>query len=623
MKLNFLKNKFKSIKEKFGTANLKNTCSRPYLKSKWKEFRETPQSISKTCAILCIYTMLVFNIPAFKVVLGNTENGSTVALTFVALLALAPLSIYLFRFMQKKIGYIRSSIILVFTLIALLLNIDFNWNGMLIFSSVTILMYTLTYFLYYTLLWLGRTVGKVIISLTFIISAVCLYSIHAFEANITDATIANVFNTRDSEASSFLTPTTITTGIMYIIFLGVPPIIYLFAKKIKYSKFWRFITSTIVSLLIVILVLFANMRNILWIDQNATMLGGRIMPWSYIVNTARHLLKKELKEIKLPDAQITTESKDVCVLIIGESARRENFSLYGYERITNPLLAGDSVTAYIAESDDVSTIGGVKAILSYKSSSDLYEILPNYLCRTGVDVIWRTSNWGEPPLHIEADTLAATQDGVEGNNKEKKYWEKNALIAKYPNEDSRYDGVLFAGLAEEIENSEKDKQLIVIHCYTSHGPKYHANYPAEFEKFTPVCTSVEVASVPRQHLVNAYDNTILYTDYLVHSVIETLKQITDKRCCMIFVSDHGESLGEGNMYMHGTLPRRYAPSQQCEIPFIVWENDSNTKTKELDKVEQFYVYHSVLNWFGIESPIYNENMNVFEPVNIDQDGTAQ
>ena len=473
-------------------------------------------------------------------------------------------------------------------------------------------MLTVNYLFYYLLLWLGRTAGKIVIALSLIADATCLYFINTYEVLITDTMMGNVFNTRMSEASGFFS----LTGAIYILLLGVPPCIYLFARRINYSTLKKFIKNIGISLLIITLVLLVNVRNTLWIDRNSTQLGSLLMPWSYVVNSIRYhskMRRRNQKEILLPDATFTNDSKDVCVLIIGESARRQNFSLYGYERITNPLLAGDSVTAYIAESDDVSTIGGVKAILSYKSSSDLYEILPNYLCRTGVDVIWRTSNWGEPPLHIEADTLAATQDGVEGNNKEKKYWEKNALIAKYPNEDSRYDGVLFAGLAEEIENCEKDKQLIVIHCYTSHGPKYHANYPAEFEKFTPVCTSVEVASVPRQHLVNAYDNTILYTDYLVHSVIETLKQITDKRCCMIFVSDHGESLGEGNMYMHGTLPKRYAPSEQCEIPFIVWENDSCTKTKELGQVEQFYVYHSVMNWFGMESPIYNENMNVFEP----------
>ena len=112
MKWDFLKRKFNSIKEKI-EADLKGKCSMPYLKSKWKEFKETPQSIHKTCTVLCIYTMLVFNIPAFKVVLDNTENGGAVALTFAALLVLAPLFIRFFRYLQKKIGYVRSSTILI------------------------------------------------------------------------------------------------------------------------------------------------------------------------------------------------------------------------------------------------------------------------------------------------------------------------------------------------------------------------------------------------------------------------------------------------------------------------------------------------------------------------------
>ncbi len=595
MNWNFLNNGFNSIKEKIGTVNLKEKCTPAYLNTKWKEFRNTPQNIKKTCTILSLYTIIVFNIPAFNIVFKNINGGAGIAIISAALLVLVPLLACCYRYMKKWMGHIYSSIIIAFTLVALLLNIDINWNSVLIFSSVAVLLYTLNYFIYYLLLWLGRVVGKVIISLTFIIDAVCLYSINTYEAYITEPTIANVFNTRYSEASSFFS----MTGVMYVLLLGIPPCIYLFAKKIDYSKFWRFLVNIITPLIIVISILFANIRNVLWIDQNATLLGGRLQPWSYIINTVRHIIiqiESNKKAIILPDAQITTDSKDVCVLVIGESARRENFSLYGYSRETNPLLAGDSVRAYIAESDDVSTIGGVKAILSYKGGKDLYEVLPNYLFRTGADVVWRTSNWGEPKLLID------------------KYYNHGQLAERYPEEDSRYDGVLFAGLAEEIANCDKDKQLIVIHGYTSHGPEYFSNYPSEFETFTPVCKSVEVSSVNRQELVNAYDNTILYTDYLLHSVIETLKQVEGKRCCMIFVSDHGESLGENDMFMHGTLPKRFAPREQYEIPFIVWENDSCTTTKELNSVNQFHVFHSVLNWMGIESPIYNENLNVFKPV---------
>ena len=604
MKLDFFKNKFNYIKKKIESVNLKDKCSRSYLKNRWKEFRETPQSISRICTILSLYTIIVFNIPAFGIVFKNLKEGDSVAYIFAAACMAVPALTYIFRHLQKWIGLIKSSVIIAFAVIGILLNIDCNWNSVLLFSSVAILLFTLNYLLYYMLLWLGRSVGKAIISLTFIINATCLYAIHTFKAYITEPTIANVFNTNSDEASGFFS----VYVILYILFLGVPPCIYLFIKKINYAKFWKFILNVLGSLLIAVLVMLANVRNVLWIDQTSTLLGGRLMPWSYIINTVRHIviqIESNKKEILLPDAQIATESKDVCVLIIGESARRENFSLYGYPRNTNPLLAGDSVRTYFANSDDVSTIGGVRAILSHKSSKELYEILPNYLYRAGVDVIWRTANSGHPPLHIE------------------KYIDHNGLADRYPGADRKYDGVLLAGLDEEIANCDKDKQLIVLHCSTSHGPRYFDKYPSEFNIFTPVCTSVEVSSANRQELVNAYDNTILYTDYLVHSVIETLKQVKDKRCCMIFVSDHGESLGEDDMFMHGTLPKRFAPRQQYEIPFIVWENDSCTKTKDIGYVEQFYVYHSVMNWLGIESPIHNEYMNIFEPENTIQHGTAQ
>ncbi len=134
-----------------------------------------------------------------------------------------------------------------------------------------------------------------------------------------------------------------------------------------------------------------------------------------------------------------------------------------------------------------------------------------------------------------------------------------------------------------------------------------------FEVFTPVCETVEMSEADRGELMNAYDNTIVYTDYLVHSVIEVLKKFPDRRCCMLFVSDHGESLGEDNLFMHG-LPMNMAPREQYEIPFIVWQQDEGTAMKNLDEVGQYHVFHSVMNYLGIESPIYNEELNIFVKV---------
>lgn len=474
---------------------------------------------------------------------------------------------------------------------AVLTNIKESWNGALIFISTVVLLFITNYLLYYLLLWFGRIIGKTIIAFTLIANAISLYFINTYEVLITRAMMGNVFNTRFSEASSFFS----LSSILYILFLGIIPSIFLFAIKTNYSTFKHFLKNVGISLLIILLVLIANMRNTLWIDKNSTQLGSLLMPWSYTVNSVRYYNKEKRgsqKEKILPDARFVKNSKDVCVLIIGESARRQNFSLYGYERNTNPLLAGDSVKIYMAHSAATYTTAAVKAILDHKATDELYEILPNYIYRNGADVIWRSYNWGQPPLHIE------------------KYINYKELSKRYPEKDARYDGLLLAGLKEDIIASSNDKLLIILHFSTSHGPTYNKKYPKEFEKFTPACNTIEISTADKQELLNAYDNTILYTDYLIHSVIEILKEVTDRRCCMIFVSDHGESLGEGNLFMHG-MPKKIAPKEQLEIPFIVWQNDSNTQVKDLKKVEQYYVFHSIMNYLGMQSDIYNENMNIF------------
>ena len=174
-----------------------------------------------------------------------------------------------------------------------------------------------------------------------------------------------------------------------------------------------------------------------------------------------------------------------------------------------------------------------------------------------------------------------------------------------------YDEILLSGLKEEILASEKNKVLIILHTSTSHGPAYSKKYPAKFEVFKPVCNSVELAKCSKEELMNAYDNTIVYTDYLLHTLIETLKELKEYDSSMIFVSDHGESLGEKKLYMHG-VPMSIAPKEQYEIPFIVWMSDSTRLLKPYKSLTQLHVFHSVLNFLGIESPIYNEEMNIFK-----------
>src|SRR5690606_26979191 len=335
---------------------------------------------------------------------------------------------------------------------------------------------------------------------------------------------------------------------------------------------------------------FANASNWLWIDKNSKTLGGLAMPWSYAVNISlfyKHKSEKNEKEILLPNATIKNTEKSVFVLVIGESARSENFSLYGYKKETNPLLSKiENVHHYNAQSCATYTTAGLKCILEHKDTGDLYEILPNYLFRNDVEVIWRSTNWGEPPVHV------------------KNFDNKEALRENCKGESCEFDEILLKGLTEQLLASKKDKILVVLHTSTSHGPTYFKKYPAQFEKFSPVCKSVELANCTQEELINAYDNTIVYTDYILATLIDDLKHLEGYNSSMIFISDHGESLGENNLYMHG-IPASIAPKEQLDIPFIVWLSDDSRKLKDSQEYSQHNIFHSVLDFLAVDSPIYD------------------
>ncbi|WP_447636167.1 phosphoethanolamine--lipid A transferase EptA [Flavobacterium microcysteis] len=473
-------------------------------------------------------------------------------------------------------------------------NVDYKTlNGIVLITSLVILMIIANAFTFYLILYLFRRVGKFLLVLFFIINSIAVYFVNTYSVIIDESMIGNVFNTNYEESSSFFS----FKLVLYVILFGIIPSIFIIRTKIISVPPKKFLITSSLALLFIVAMAFANASNWLWIDKNSKQLGGLAMPWSYSVNTSLfyiHQYQKNRKEILLPDATIKDNRKSVVVLVIGESARSQNFSLYGYGRNTNPLLSKTpNVFHFEASSCATYTTAGLKCILEYDDTGgDLYEILPNYLYRNNVEVIWRTSNWGEPPVHI------------------KNYQKRDELKADCQGEGCNYDEVLLTGLKNQIEASKKDKILVVLHTSTSHGPTYSKKYPPQFETFKPVCNSVELGNCSQQELINAYDNTIVYTDYILHNVIEDLKQLKDYQSTMLFVSDHGESLGEKNLYMHG-LPKGIAPKEQYEIPFIVWV-DGSRELKPNKTLSQNHVFHSVLNFLGIESPVYNEEMNIFK-----------
>ena len=468
---------------------------------------------------------------------------------------------------------------------------------MLLLASLLVIMLVLNFMMTYLVMFVLRAVGRALLAVLSVINATAVYFIYTYNVIIDATTIENVFNTRYSEASGFFS----WSLWFFILACGVVPALFCLLQPVVRGKARRLGLVCGGSLAVVLAVGALNIGQTLWISQHDTELGGLLQPWSYLVNTGRVMSfsqDEQAEEIKLPDGKITDREKTVVVLVIGESARKANFQLYGYARDTNPLLSKRAgLKVYQATSCATYTTAGTKAILEPQDSGDLYELLPNYAYRTGVDVSWRTSNWGEPPIHVP------------------EYLTNEELGEQYPGENVYYDAILQKGLRQRIESSQKDKVLIVLHTSTSHGPKYANKYPKEFEVYRPVAQNVEEGEKNVGRLVNAYDNTIRYTDYLLDSLITTLRSMSEWHSAMIFISDHGESLGENKMFMHG-LPMKLAPKVQYEIPFLVWVSEGFRDYKpeqDLPAVlEQHYIFHSVLNLLSIQSPAYNAAYDIFK-----------
>ena len=511
-----------------------------------KSLLRKPVSLFAFSCIVSIGTLLLYNIPFFRYVAGNS-NEST-----------------------------GGQVVLMVSLAVIMLSLNF-------------MMTCLT-------MYVMRTAGRILLAVLALINATAVYFILTYNVIIDATTIENVFNTRYSEASGFFSwPLWLT-----ILGAGALPALFCLLQPVVLGKARQLALYCGCSLAIAVVTALANISQTLWVSQHDTELGGLLQPWSYLVNTCRIVSfsqDEQAEEIKLPDGRIADTEKAVVVLVIGESARKANFQLYGYGRDTNPLLSKqEGLKVYQATSCATYTTAGTKAILEPKDSESLYELLPNYAYRTGADVTWRTSNWGEPPIHIG------------------EYLTNEALGEQYPGENVYYDGILLQGLRQRIESSPKNKVLIVLHTSTSHGPKYADKYPKEFEVFKPVAENVEEGQKDPGRLINAYDNTIRYTDFLLDSLINMLKSMDGWRSAMLFVSDHGESLGENKMFMHG-LPMRLAPREQYEIPFLVWTSEGFRSYKPQGSlpavIDQHFVFHSVLNLLSIQSPAYNKDFDIF------------
>ena len=289
--------------------------------------------------------------------------------------------------------------------------------------------------------------------------------------------------------------------------------------------------------------------------------------------------------------------KRLMIFVVGETARAANYSFQGYNvNDTNAYLKQDSVVYFSDFSScGTSTAISVPCIFSdlkrhnFSYSTYYRENVLDILQKLGVNVVWLDNN------------TSACQGVCKNLEKVK--------LFKEP-----YDEVLLEAILEPLKEL-KEQNLIVLHLQGSHGPTYFQRYPDSFKRFTPTCDTNELQKCNEEELTNTYDNTLLYTDFLLHSLIEILKKFHEEyEVSLIYVSDHGESLGENGIYLHG-MPYFMAPKEQTHVPFIFFSE--NTELMELARKRKDLpfshdiLFSTLLGYFGVQSEVYRAEDDLF------------
>ena len=302
----------------------------------------------------------------------------------------------------------------------------------------------------------------------------------------------------------------------------------------------------------------------------------------------------------------------VSVLVVGETARADNFSLNGYPRPTNPRLAGLDLVYF----DNVSACGTATAVslpcmfsnlprADYsKAAARSREGLLDVVEHAGIRTVWLDNNAGCKGVCGPADTWTATGLDIDG------------LCV----DGECFDDVLLRQLDDALAQADEDV-LIVLHMNGSHGPAYFRRYPDAFRRFTPDCRSDELTDCAREEIVNSYDNTIVYTDWFLAQVIGRLERQNERfDTALLYVSDHGESLGEYGLYLHGT-PYLLAPSGQTHVPMMVWLSEKYRRDfgvdaaclrkRHGDALSHDNLFHSVLGMLDISTTARDAELDLF------------
>lgn len=474
--------------------------------------------------------------------------------------------------------------------------------------------FTITTVIFFLFICHGRTT-RWILAFYLLAASQAAYYMDQYGVVIDTVMIDNILQTNLQEFSGLLSPSLVLRTLL----LGILPAWLVLKYKPSLQNFRTELKSKAVLLLLLLVALVVVIAP--FTAGYASFIREHKMTRSYanpvyftysiIQYVNQHLKSADvvtLQKVATDAVEIgPNNKKELIILVVGETARADRFSLNGYAKETNPALKQQEVVSFTnVSSCGTSTGESVPCMFSImkrrnfdREKSLHIENALDVLFEHGVQVLWRDNN--------------SDSKGVAVRMQYENF--RSSTLNPICDEECRDIGML-SGLDQYIASKKNRDILIVLHQMGNHGPEYYRRYPKEFERFKPVCMTGELRNCSKEEIDNAYDNAILYTDYFLSQVIDFLKKYDGQyETAMLYVSDHGESLGEHGIYLHAA-PYIMAPKEQTHIPVIAWMGQQfDLNTDQLKPYRDYSLSHDdlfcmLLVGFEIDSKICKSRENI-------------
>lgn len=454
------------------------------------------------------------------------------------------------------------------------------------------------------------------------------YFMLTYRVVIDPSMIANVVHTDAREVRDLL-----SWSMLGALFLGVVlPGMWWWRQPVKRvpvkSLLVRQLGLFVLAWALMFVFVWASFQDLASLMRNHTQLRYMANPFNSVYAVTRLFVGHASKVAKplLPigeDAKLlaipTSEAQaPLIVLVVGETARAANFGLSGYARQTTPELhklkaQGDLVYFSNVSSCGTSTQTSLPCMFSHLGKTEFentdqpYEGLLDVLQRAGLAVLWIDN-----------------QSGCKGTCNRVAQWETQALkVPELCQDGECFDEIMLQELPKRLALLDPIKRakgtVVVMHQMGSHGPAYYKRSPQAIKQFTPECKSSALQNCPVEQIVNAYDNSVLYADHFVAQTVKWL-QAQPRPTALMYLSDHGESLGEKGLYLHG-MPYRMAPREQTHVPMLAWLSKPMQQQRgwrmaclqdQADKPwSHDNLFHSMLDLSQVSTGLAKPELNIF------------